>query len=167
MRVLPAWSERGIKMEYLNDLYDLCEFLNRDLKEMNEKIRNAGGKLTNDMIAYVDKLTHSIKSVKTVIAMIEEKDGYSNAYGDRTGRVHWNDGSVSYDGDMRGNSYARGRGSRAKRDAMGRYSSDSYGGYSRKDAKEDMMTELHELMNEADPSMRGEFQNFINKIERM
>lgn len=158
-------------MDYLNDLYDLCEFLNRDLKAMNEKIRAAGGKLNSEMLSYVDKLTHAIKSVKTSIAMIEEKDGYSNggssyAHGDRTGRVHWNDGSVSYDG-ADGNSYARGRGSRAKRDAMGRYSSDNYGGYSRADAKDDMMSELRELMQDADPSMRGEFQAFISKLERM
>ena len=153
-------------MEYLNDLYDLCEFLNRDIRAMNEKIRAAGGKLNNDILAYTDRLTHSLKSVKTVISMIEEKDGRgaSNAYGDKTGRVHWNDGTVSY-GDMDGNSYARGR--NARRDAMGRYSSDSYGGYSRKDAKEDMMHELHELMQDADPSMRGEFQNFIDKLKRM
>ena len=158
-------------MDYLNDLYDLCEFLNRDLKAMNEKIRNAGGKLNSEMLGYVDKLTHAIKSVKTSIAMIEEKDGYSNrgasyAHGDRTGRVHWNDGSVSY-GDMDGNSYARGRGSNAKRDSMGRYSSDNYGGYSRTDAKQDMIEKLDELMNNADPNMRGEFQTFINKLERM
>ena len=157
-------------MDNINDLYELCEFLDRDLKAMNEKIRNMGGKMNNETLGYVDRLTHAIKSLKTVIAMEEERNGYSErgmsyargayARGDRTGRVHWNDGSVSY-GD---NSYERGRGSDAKRDSMGRYSSN---GYSRDDAKADMMHELHELMRDADPSMRGEFQQFISKLERM
>lgn len=155
-------------MDNINDLYELCEFLDRDLKSMNEKIRNAGGKLNNETLGYIDRLTHAIKSVKTTIAMEEERNGYSQrgisyARGDNTGRVHWNDGSVSY-GD---NSYERGRGSNANRDSRGRYSSAGYEGYSRDDAKADMMHELHELMRDADPSMRGEFQQFINKLERM
>lgn len=154
-------------MEYLENLHELCETLNKDIEKMNERIRKTGGEITADTLSYIDKLTHALKSVKTVIAMIEEDDGYSHdssyAHGDRTGRVHWNDGRVSYDGD----SYARGRGSRAKRDAMGRYSSDSYGGYTRDNAKDDMMHELHELMEEADPHMRGEFQTFIDKLKRM
>ena len=151
-------------MADINELHELCEILDRDIKEMNRKVREAGGKLNRDTLDYVDKLTHALKSVKTVIAM-EEESGYSHAYGDKTGRVHWADGTVSY-GDDDGHSY-RGRGSRAKRDAMGRYSSDSYGGYSRDDARHEMMHELHELMEESDPSMRGEFQTFINKLERM
>lgn len=155
-------------MDNINDLYELCEFLDRDLKAMNEKIRNMGGKMNNETLGYVDRLTHAIKSLKTVIAMEEEHNGYSQrgmsyARGDNTGRVHWNDGSVSY-GD---NSYERGRGSNANRDSRGRYSSAGYDGYSRDDAKADMMHELHELMQDADPSMRGEFQTFINKLERM
>lgn len=55
-------------------------------------------------------------------------------------------------------SYARGR----KRDSMGRY---SRRGYSMND---NMMAELHELMNEApDEKTRGEFKRFIDKMERM
>lgn len=155
-------------MDNINDLYELCDFLDRDLKTMNEKIRNMGGKMNNETLGYVDRLTHAIKSLKTVIAMEEEHNGYSQrgmsyARGDRTGRVHWNDGSVSY-GD---NSYERGRGSNANRDSRGRYSSAGYEGYSRDDAKADMMHELHELMNDADPAMRGKFQTFISKLERM
>lgn len=143
----------------INELYELCEFLDRDLKAMNEKIRNMGGKMNNEVLGYVDRLTHAIKSLKTVIAMEEERNGYSErgmsyARGDRTGRVHWNDGTVSY-GDMSMNDGSYGR----KRDSMGRYSRD--------DAKSDMMHELHELMRDADPSMRGEFQQFISKLERM
>lgn len=156
-------------MEHLDTLYDLCDVINRALKDANEKIRNAGGKLSAADTELLDKYTHILKSIKTSIAMIEEEQGvYSNrgmsyARGDRTGRVHWNDGRVSY-GDSYGgmaddNSYARGRGANAKRDNMGRYS--------RADAKEDMIEQLHGLMNDADPAMRGEFQTFITKLERM
>lgn len=147
-------------MDNINDLYELCEFLDRDLKTMNEKIRNMGGKLNNETLGYIDRLTHAIKSTKTVISMEEERNGYSQrggmsyARGDNTGRVHWNDGTVSYgDISMNDGSYGRNR--------------DPMGGYSRDDAKSDMMHKLHELMRDADPSMRGEFQTFINKLERM
>lgn len=166
-------------MEYLDNLYELCDTLKRDVEKMNERIKKAGGELNDTSLSYIDKLSHALKSVTTTIKMLEEERGgdYShmgNSYarGDRMGRVHWNDGSVSYggdmsyDGDMHGDSYARGRGSNAKRDAMGRYSSDNYGGYSRADAKS-MAHELKELMQDADPQMRPEFQTLINKLERM
>ena len=163
-------------MEHLETLYEICEIISRDIKKMTEKIRTMGGELNKESLDYVDKLTHALKSVKTSIAMIEEEGGYSNgrggssyARGDRTGRVHWTDGSVSRDGMSYedGASYARGRGSQAKRDSRGRYSSDSYGGYSREDAKDDMISELRELMQDAEPNMKGEFQAFISKLERM
>ena len=61
--------------------------------------------------------------------------------------------------------YGRGRGSNAKRDSMGRY---SRGGYSYDDAKDDMMKELRELMNDApDEQTKKEFQRFISKMESM
>ena len=62
-----------------------------------------------------------------------------------------------------GRSYARGRGRNAKRDSMGRYSSER--GYSR---DEEMIAELRELMEDApDDKTRREFQKFISKIEMM
>lgn len=148
-------------MEHLDNLYELCDILNKDIEKMNEKIKKMGGELNDNTLAYVDKLTHALKSVKTSIAMIEEEQGgYSNrgmsyARGDRTGRVHYNDGRVSYGDSYGGYDDSYGR----KRDSMGRYS--------RADAKEDMIKQLHGLMNDAEPSMRGEFQTFITKLERM
>ena len=167
-------------MEHLDTLYEMCDMVNRAIKDANDKIRSAGGKLSAGDVDYIDKLTHTLKSIKTVIAMQEEESGgYSgNSYarGDRTGRVHWNDGRVSY-GDSYGgsydgmsyndgNSYARGRGSNAKRDSMGRYSSER--GYSRDDAKKDMISDLREIMQDApDEQTRQEFQRFMNKLETM
>ena len=167
-------------MEHLETLYEMCDMVNRAIKDANDKIRSAGGKLSAGDVDYIDKLTHTLKSIKTVIAMQEEESGgYSGnsyAHGDRTGRVHWNDGRVSY-GDSYGGSYdgmpmndgtsyARGRGSNAKRDSMGRYSSER--GYSRDDAKKDMMSNLREIMQDApDEQTRQEFQRFMNKLETM
>ena len=154
-------------MAYTKELYELCEKLGEELKRANNEVRMKD-KLSGAELDWLDKLTHAMKSIKTVIAM-EEENGYSErgsyAYGDRTGRVHWNDGNVSYGGDMSyGESYARGR--NAKRDRMGRYSSER--GYSRDDAKEDMMSELRGLMQDApDERTKQEFRAFMTKLEQM
>ena len=63
-----------------------------------------------------------------------------------------------------GYSYARGRGSRAKRDAMGRYSSE--GGYSM-DAHH-MAEQLRDMMHEApDEQTRKEIERIVTRMERM
>lgn len=135
---------KGEDMDYLNELHELCDTLSRELGEANEKIRQGGGKLSGSDLDYVDKLTHALKSIKATIAMIETE---GNSFDD--GRSYY------------GGSYARGRGSRARRDSMGRYSSR----YSRDDH---MISELHDLMNQApDENTRKEFDRFIEKIERM
>lgn len=166
-------------MENLDELYELCEYLNHDLHEMNEKISNANGKLNNDTLSYLDKLTHTMKSVKTVIAMEEaEMNGYSGRGYSRDGMSN---GSMSYEGGSYGgsynsydggSSYARGRGSNAKRDNMGRYSRDGYSGrrdgYSRDDAKEDMMHRLNDLMNRTtEPQFKSELKRFADELEQM
>lgn len=115
--------------EMVEELYDLCETLEKDLAKTNEKLRMGGGELSGSDLEYVDKLTHSLKSIKTTIAMIEadedgysgywpmsyESDGMNNAGGGQSNRGSYRGGSY------RG-SYARGRGRNARRDSMGRYS---------------------------------------------
>ena len=147
-------------MDYINDLYEISDTLAKSLKEANDKIRNAGGKLTPSDMDFVDKLTHAIKCVETTIAMKEAVDGgYS-----RDDRGGYHDG-ISYDG---GSSYARGRGRNANRDSMGRYSSRGYSrdddGYSNHG---DMVDELKELMHNApDNRSRQELQRLIDKMEQ-
>ena len=137
-------------MKMLEDLKHMCEILEDELANVNKKVDKSGGTLSGDDISYIDKLTHSIKSIKTTIAMIEADDGGS--YGMYP---HWNAYNDGY-----GGSYAR-RGS-ARRDSMGRYSSR---GYSRDD---EMVAELRELMQDApDERTKQEFKRFIEKIERM
>ena len=148
--------------DYIDTLHDICGVMMEELEKANEKIKMSGGEVSGSDIEYLDKLTHGIKSIKTTIAMIDaEDDGYSNndmSYED--GRSYRN--SYNRGGSYRGSSYARGRGSNAKRDSMGRYSSR---GYSMDDG---MIMELRELMQEApDEHTKREFQKFINKMESM
>jgi hypothetical protein len=121
------------KMEELREM--LCEELDKITKK---------GELSAGSLDVVDKLTHSIKSIDTIIAM--EDAGYS-----------------SDDYTMRGNSYARGRGSNARRDSMGRYSSDNYsmrGGRSgeigRNYSYDDEMNNLREQLEDMERMAKDE-----------
>lgn len=121
------------KMEELREM--LCEELDKITKK---------GELSAGSLDVVDKLTHSIKSIDTIIAM--EDAGYS-----------------SDDYSMRGNSYARGRGSNARRDSMGRYSSDNYsmrGGRSgergRNYSYDDEMNNLREQLEDMEHMAKDE-----------
>lgn len=138
-------------MDYVKDLHELCETLSREIGEANDKIRTAGGKLSAGDLEYIDKLTHALKSVKATVAMMEE-EGYSG--------MHPYMGSYYNGGMPNRGSY---RGSYARRDSRGRYSSER--GYSRDGG---MVEELRELMQDApDERTRQEFQRFISKIESM
>ena len=149
-------------MKMLDELKHMCEILEEEISNVNKKVDKSGGTLSGDDISYIDKLTHSIKSIKTTIAMVEAEDGGSYNDGSYGMYPHWNYGGFYADRNMNGNggSYARGR--NARRDSMGRYSSR---GYSMDD---DMVAELRELMQDApDERTKQEFKRFIEKIERM
>lgn len=139
------------KMEELKEM--LCEELDKITKK---------GELSAGSLDVVDKLTHSIKSIDTIMAM--EDAGYSNESG---------------------YSYARGRGSNARRDSMGRYSrnmmdssyergsnrggrsNNSYArGYSRDDAMEDLVDQLREMeMTMQDEESKRMVQKWIKQAE--
>ena len=126
-------------------LKHICEILENELANVNKKLDKSDGVLSGDDISYIDKLTHSIKSIKTTIAMMEAEDGDSGRY-----MPHGN--SYNY-----GGSYRRGR------DSMGRYTSRR--GYSYDDG---MIDELRTLMESApDERTKSEFRQFINKLEKM
>ena len=146
-------------MKHLEKLKEaLCEELDKFGKS---------GDITVNSLEKINKLTDTIKNIDKIM-MLEEDGGYSEGYMD--------------DGMMRGNSYARGR-RNAKRDSMGRYSSEggsydggsyrggqggsSYeGGYSRHDAKDWMMSQLGEMMEDADPKEREALKECKRAIER-
>ena len=141
----------------LNELMHMCEVLEEELSRVNQKVDKSGGTLSGDDISYIDKLTHSIKSIKTTIAMMEAEDGSSGMY-----PMHGSYDGAYTNGGSYARSYGRGRSYARSRDSMGRYSSR---GYSMDD---DMIAELRDLMGKApDERTRQEFQTFINKIERM
>ena len=128
----------------MDSLYELKDMLMEELEKCTEK-----GELSAGSLDIIDKLTHSVKSIDTIIAM--EEAGYSN-----------DDYSGNY-------SYARGRGRNARRDSRGRYSRDSYNrynyrGYSR-DNKE-LVDQLKDLeMNVSDDATKNMIRKFIMQAE--
>ena len=158
-------------MDYEKELHELCETIKEEIAEANKKIKNAGGKLSAGDVEYIDKLTHSLKSIKAVMAMMEdeEEDEYSSRYPMSYRGRSYRGGSYRYDDgimDGEGRSYARdgrGRGSNAQRDSRGRYSS-RMDGYSRHG---DVVESLREVMEEApDERTRQEIQRLIEKMEQ-
>lgn len=139
--------------DIIEELHSLCGVIEDEISAVNAKLAKAGGNLSGDDVSYIDKLTHALKSIKSTISMSEE--GYSGMMYPRYYGDDRMDGR-SYADDR---SYARNR----RRDSMGRY---SRRGYSM--AADDMMDELHELMEKAPDDMtKREFKKFIDKIETM
>ena len=142
-------------MKHLEKLKEaLCEELDKFGKS---------GDITVNSLEKIHKLTDTIKNIDKIMAL-EEDGGYSEGYMD--------------DGMMYGNSHARGR-RYAKRDSMGRYSSEggsyeggsSYerggqGGYSRDEATDWMMRELGSMMENADPKQRETLKKWMRELER-
>ena len=154
-------------MKHLEKLKEaLCEELDKFGKS---------GDITVNSLEKIHKLTDTIKNIDKIM-MLEEEEGYSEARGGRGGSyMH----GSSYDDDMM-YSERRGRGRNAKRDSMGRYSSDggSYDGddyserrtgrgYSRDEATDWMMTRLGEMMSETDdPKQRETLKKCMRELER-
>ena len=138
--------------EMYDDLEELCGYVETELQKTNDKLRKSGGELTAGDVEYIDKLTHSIKSMKTTMAML--------------GGASYDDG-MSYD-ENRGNRSGRGISRVAydsrRRDDMGRYMPDR--GYSMDD--DELVEELRDVMNSSrDENTKRELKKFINKMESM
>ena len=86
---------------------ELKEMLRAELKHIAQK-----GELNMQTLEQADKLAHTLKCIVTVEAM-EDGGGYSEHY-PMPYRGYYDDGGA----------YARGRGPAARRDSMGRYSSE-------------------------------------------
>lgn len=166
-------------MEYIEKIKKmLC-------KELDEYAMK--NKLTMNDLQPVHLMTDIIKNLDKIEMLEEESEGYSEARGGRGrgGRSSYAMGGSSYDDDMM-YSERRGRGRNAKRDSMGRYSSeggsyeggssyDDYSeessyrggrGYSRGDAKDHMMNKLGMMMEDADPKEREALKECMRAIER-
>lgn len=153
----------------MHELYELKDKLLQELEEYGSKELSAG---TLDV---VDKLSHAVKNLCKIIEMKEDDEEYSGdmvgnrmmggtsyARGGNRGGSRGGSYRGSYEG--RGGSYARGRGSNARRDSMGRYSSER--GYSR-DGME-MADQLRDLMEDApDDAIRKDIERLLRKVEQM
>ena len=151
-------------MEYIEKIKKmLC-------KELDEYAMKS--KLSMADIDVIHKLTDTVKNLDK-IEMLEDDGGYSEARG--RGRSYM--GGSSYDDDMM-YSERRGRGRNARRDSMGRYSSDNVSSYddysearmdrrySRDDAKDHLMSALGEAMEGASPNEREILKDCMRKLER-
>ena len=153
-------------MEYIEKIKKM---LCKELDEYAMKQKLTGGDL--DMIW---KLTDTVKNLDKISMLEESEGGYSEARGGMRGRSYMH--GSSYDDDMM-YSERRGRGRNARRDSMGRYSSDDgmYDDYSemrmdrrysRDDAKDHLMSKIGEAMESADPNEREILKDAMRKIER-
>ena len=142
----------------MKHLEELKESIKRELEKFAKQ-----GDVSVGTLEKIHKLSDTYKNLCKIEAL-ESDEGYSEARGGRGG--YYMHGS-SYDDDMM-YSERRGRGKNAKRDSMGRYSSDSGydGGYSRHDAKDWMMSQLGEMMEDADPKEREALKECMRAIER-
>ncbi len=131
-------------------LHDLKEMLEQEIKEISNK-----GELTAGSLDTVDKLTHSLKSIETIIAMSGEGE-----YSQRDGRGgnSYNDGGNmggGYSGYYPRYAYARNQ----RRSSNGRYSRD--------DGREAMIEKLEDMMEDApDDKTRNAIQKCISQMER-
>ena len=155
-------------MKYLEELK---ETIKRELEKFAKQ-----GDVSVNTLEKIHKLSDTYKNLCKIEAL-ESEEGYSEARGGRGGSyMH----GSSYDDDMM-YSERRGRGRNAKRDSMGRYSSDggsyeggsyrggsSYeGGYSRDEATDWMMRELGSMMSETDdPKQREALKKCMRELER-
>ena len=155
-------------MEYIEKIKKmLC-------KELDEYAMK--GKISGSDLEMIWKLTDTVKNLDKISMLEESEDGYSEARGGRGRGRSYMHGS-SYDDDMM-YSERRGRGRNAKRDSMGRYSSEdgsSYDDYlearmdrrySKDDAKDHMMNKLGSMMEDADPNEREILKDCMRKLER-
>ena len=146
-------------MEYIEKIKKM---LCRELEKFSMKTD-----LTVTDLEKIHKLSDTIKNLDKIKMLEEDGEGYSEARMGRGGSRY------SYDDEMM-YSERRGRGSNAKRDRMGRYSSeggyaeDYRGGmYSYDDAKDHLMSKIGEAMESADPNEREILKDCMRKLERI
>ncbi|MBP5728769.1 MAG: hypothetical protein J6Y48_16985 [Clostridia bacterium] len=158
----------------MHELYELKEKLMKELNEYASQEMSAGS------LEVIDKLTHAIKNICKIIEAAEEEEysgrgqgggNYSRNY--RYSREGMGGGRYAYEGGQggggsrysrEGGSYARGRGGNARRDSMGRYSSE--GGYSRADGLDGLVEDIRSMMQELPQGVQQDAQRFVQKLEQ-
>lgn len=125
-------------------------------KLMDELEEQTGRQLTEQSLGLIDKLTHSIKSIDTIIAMNIEEHGESrDGYSGRRGYFY-----TQRDGGTSG---------RRRRDSMGRYADDRYSGrrgYSRDEAKDKLIGEMEGMMDDVSPEAQHAIEKAIHALHQ-
>ena len=157
--------------DMIKDLHELCEMYGDWIKEAKDKLRRTGSPISSNDAEYLDYLTHSLKSIKTTLAMMESEDegGYSSRYPYMPRYGYAYDGESmrsSYEGGARADGYGgmsnAGR-RNAQRDSRGRYSS----AYSYADDIDGLIDQMRDKMDRLPEEKRREVERFINKMDRM
>lgn len=159
----------------MHELYELKEKL---MKELSEYSQN--GKFSKEDAEVIKYLSSAIDHICNIV-MAAEEEGYSEEGGRYRNSYEGGGGRYSYEGGGgggnrggggQGGSYARrggggrGRGRNARRDSMGRYSTEM--GYSRaEDDVDSLIQELQEMSQELPQEKQREVQKFIQKMEQM
>lgn len=125
-------------------MHKLYEYVCDELKGIEKKAEK--GNLSMQEVQYADTLAHLKKNLMKADEMMEDENGeYSMAYYPMTSYAEegGNKGGGYSMRRMGGGrvSYARGRGRNAKRDSMGRYSTEGY--------SYEFKADLEELMQDA------------------
>ena len=138
-------------------MHKLIDYICDELEELERKAEK-DGKLSMAEVQYMDTLAHAKKNLLKGEEMMEDSE-YSMA----------ND--VPYNMSM-----ARGRGRNAKRDSMGRYSSErgnrggrsnrSYRNMSYDDGMKEMVDSIYEIMDDLPDDAKHDAQKLIKKIEQ-
>lgn len=153
-------------MDHYRNILDVYD------QAVKEKTRNISASDLEDpqCAEHLDYLLHSVKSLKTIIAMDEASEGGSYGRGYRDGGYRnggyrdgngggYTDGGYG-DGGNRGGYGARGRGRNASRDSMGRY---THG-----DEREEFISRLEELMETApNEQMRSAAKQALHEAQRV
>lgn len=120
-------------------LYELCDMTANKLWMLKEKFAKNNREIPNNDVDLFDKLTHSLKSIKTTIAMME-----SEGDGGYSGNYH---GSYTQGNSYLGNSYRN-----MKRNSMGRYS---------------RTNGLHDMIDNLPEDKMIQVQRYIEEMGRM
>lgn len=165
--------------EMLKTLHELFDIYAESLSEAKNKLKKSGAPVSVGDAEYVDKLTHTVKSLKTTIAMMEAEDdgGYSGRYIPRMGGYYDPRIGMSYAEDGRGGmmsspnrgsneggmSNAHGR-RNAPRDSMGRYSGND--GYSYAAEMDSVMRDLEGMMDDMPADKQRRVQQLMDELRR-
>ena len=135
--------------------YDIKKMLCKELDEARDKGRIAD---INDLKT-IDMLTHSLKSISTIIAM--EESGYEGKSG------HYPMPAFMYGNRSFDDQSYDDRSMAQRRNAMGQFSRDDYDSYSMRRSRDNgMAEELRMLMDRAkDEETRMKFKRFIMDLE--